>query len=317
MFPVQASTHAAEVDHMTVLVHWLMLVLFVGWGFFFLFVLFRFRKGANPKASYTGAQGQVRQVHEVAVALIEDRAAGLLRDPGVGDARQGVSVGERGGGRVVRVVAEQFAWNIHYPGPDGKFGRTDIEAGDARTTRSASIARDPNAKDDITTINQLNLPVDRPVLVHLSSKDVIHSFGLYEMRVKQDAIPGMSIPVWFIPNRVGEYEIACSQLCGLGHFRMRGFITIQSAADYQKWYDDQEKELQPARGYAYGSVVRTRSRKYEVGSTTATPLRTSYFVLRTSISNFRVPAPVRRLVPPLAGRRGPPRSRLRPPAPGS
>ena len=115
------------------------------------------------------------------------------------------------------------------------------QAGDAPTTRSASIARDPDAKDDITTINQLNLPVDRPVLVHLSSKDVIHSFGLYEMRVKQDAVPGHDIPVWFIPNRVGEYEIACSQLCGLGHFRMRGFVTIQSAADYQKWYDDQEK----------------------------------------------------------------------------
>ena len=83
------------------------------------------------------------------------------------------------------------------------------------------------------------------MLVHLSSKDVIHSFGLYEMRVKQDAIPGMEIPVWFIPNRIGEYEIACSQLCGLGHFRMRGFLTIQSAADYQKWNDDQEKELRP------------------------------------------------------------------------
>ena len=66
------------------------------------------------------------------------------------------------------------------------------------------------------------------------------------MRVKQDAIPGMTIPVWFIPNRIGEYEIACSQLCGLGHFRMRGFVTIQSEADYQKWFDEQEKELQPA-----------------------------------------------------------------------
>jgi cytochrome c oxidase subunit 2 len=66
------------------------------------------------------------------------------------------------------------------------------------------------------------------------------------MRVKQDAIPGMTMPVWFIPNRIGEYEIACSQLCGLGHFRMRGFVTVQSAADYQKWYDDQEKELRPA-----------------------------------------------------------------------
>jgi cytochrome c oxidase subunit 2 len=146
---------------------------------------------------------------------------------------------------VVKVVAEQFAWNVQYPGPDGKFGRTDIKLVSADNPLGLDRS-DPNAKDDITTINQLNLPIDRPVLVHLSSKDVIHSFGLYEMRVKQDAIPGMTIPVWFIPNRAGEYEIACSQLCGLGHFRMRGFITIQSAADYQKWYDDQEKELRPA-----------------------------------------------------------------------
>ena len=99
MFPVQASTHAAEVDHMTILVHWLMLVLFIGWGLFFLFVLFRFRKGANPKASYTGAHGKFAKSTEVAVALIEIVAAGLLRHPGVGHARQSVSVRERGGGR--------------------------------------------------------------------------------------------------------------------------------------------------------------------------------------------------------------------------
>jgi len=83
------------------------------------------------------------------------------------------------------------------------------------------------------------------VLIHLSSQDVIHSFGLYEMRVKQDAVPGLSMPVWFIPNRVGDYEIACSQLCGLGHFRMRGFVTVQSQADFTKWFDDQEEENQP------------------------------------------------------------------------
>ena len=146
---------------------------------------------------------------------------------------------------VVRVVGEQFAWNVQYPGPDGRFGKTDLKLVTADNPLGLD-RRDPDAKDDITTINQLNLPIDRPVLVHLSSKDVIHSFGLIEMRVKQDAIPGMTMPVWFIPNRLGEYEIACSQLCGLGHFRMRGFITVQSAADFQKWYDDQEKELRPA-----------------------------------------------------------------------
>jgi len=243
MFPAQASTHAAEVDHMTILVHWLMLVLFVGWGFFFLFVLFRFRKGANPKASYTGAHGKFAKSTEVAVAIIEIALLIFYAIPAW--ATRVKAFPAESEATVARVVAEQFAWNVHYPGPDGKFGRTDVKLVSADNPLGLDRS-DPNAKDDITTINQMNLPVDRPILVQLSSKDVIHSLGLIEMRVKQDAIPGMTMPVWFIPNRIGEYEIACSQLCGLGHFRMRGFVTVQSAADYQKWYDDQEKELRPA-----------------------------------------------------------------------
>jgi cytochrome c oxidase subunit II len=243
MFQIQASTHAAEVDHMTILVHWLMLVLFVGWGLFFLFVLVRFRKSANPKASYTGAHGKFAKSTEVAVAIIEIALLVFYAIPAW--ATRVKAFPAESEAVVVHVYAQQFAWNIQYPGPDGKFGRTEVKL--VAADNPIGIDRtDPNAKDDIVTINQLNLPVDRPVLVHLSSMDVIHSFGLYEMRVKQDAIPGLNIPVWFIPNRVGEYEIACSQLCGLGHFRMRGFITIQNAADYKKWYDDQEKELQPA-----------------------------------------------------------------------
>jgi cytochrome c oxidase subunit 2 len=240
--PIQASTHAAELDHMTVLVHWLMLVLFVGWGLFFLFVLFRFRAGANPKADYVGAKGKLSKGLEVGIVVIEALLLVFYAIPAW--AKRVKAFPAENEATVVRVVAEQFAWNIHYPGPDGKFGRTDIKLISADNPLGLDRT-DPNAKDDITTINQLNLPIDRPVLVHLSSKDVIHSFGLYEMRVKQDAIPGMSIPVWFIPNRVGEYEITCSQLCGLGHFRMRGFVTVQTAADFKKWTDDQEKELLP------------------------------------------------------------------------
>jgi cytochrome c oxidase subunit 2 len=241
--PVQASTHAAQIDQMTVLVHWLMLVLFVGWAAFFLFVLFRFRAGANPRADYAGAKGKFAKSTEIAVAVIEvvllvgyAIPAWAIRVKAFPSENEAL---------VVRVVGEQFAWNVHYRGPDGKFGRTDLKLVTADNPLGLDRT-DPDAKDDVTTINQLNLPVDRPVLVQLSSKDVIHSFGLIEMRVKQDAIPGMTMPVWFIPNRVGEYEIACSQLCGLGHFRMRGFVTIQSQADFTKWFDDQEKELRPA-----------------------------------------------------------------------
>ena len=95
----------------------------------------------------------------------------------------------------------------------------------------------------IQAVNQLTLPVNRPILVHLRTKDVIHSFGLYEMRAKQDAIPGMDIPVWFIPTRVGDYEISCSPLCGLGHFRMRGFVNIKTPAEFQAFLDEEAKNL--------------------------------------------------------------------------
>lgn len=239
--PVQASTHAAEIDQMTSLVHWLMLVLFVGWGAFFIYVLIRFRKSANPAASYAGAKGKISKGLEVAVAVIEIVLLVFYAIPAW--AKRVKAFPTENEALVVRVIAHQFAWEIHYPGPDGKFGRTDPSLV-ASDNLIGIDRRDPDAKDDVVTSNQLNLPVDRPVLLHLSSQDVIHSFGLIEMRVKQDVVPGLSMPVWFIPNRVGDYEIACSQLCGLGHFRMRGFVTIQSQADFQKWFADQEKELQ-------------------------------------------------------------------------
>jgi cytochrome c oxidase subunit 2 len=225
---------------MTVLIHWLMLALFVGWGAFFLFVLVRFRQGANPRASYAGAKGKLAKGTELGVVVAEAVLLFFYALPAW--ATRVTEFPAENEAVVVRVVAEQFAWNVHYPGPDGQFGRTDI----ARIAADNPLGLDRSdaaAKDDIATINQLNLPVDRPVLVHLSSKDVIHSFGLFEMRVKQDAIPGMSIPVWFIPNRVGEYEIACSQLCGLGHFRMRGFVNIQSEADFRNFLAEEAKLL--------------------------------------------------------------------------
>ncbi|HVH26398.1 MAG TPA: hypothetical protein VM818_06550 [Vicinamibacterales bacterium] len=238
--PVQASAHAAELDHMTVLVHWLMLIMFVGWGVFYLFVLVRFRKGANPQASYSGAKGKVAKGTEILVAIVEIVLLVGYAIPAWATRVRELPSGS--GAVIVRVVAEQFAWNVHYPGRDGMFGRADAKLVTAENPLGLDRG-DPNAKDDIATINQLNLPIDRPVLVHLSSKDVVHSFGLYEMRVKQDAIPGVEIPVWFIPTRAGNYEIACSQLCGLGHYRMRGFVTVQSQAEFDAWMGEQEKEL--------------------------------------------------------------------------
>lgn len=240
--PVAASAHAGQIDQMIVLVHWLMLVLFVGWGAFFMFVLFRFRRSAHPKADYTGAKGGIAKASEVAVLAIEMALLIVYAIPAW--AARVATFPAESEAVVVRVVAEQFAWNVHYPGPDRMFGRTDIRLVAADNPLGLDRT-DAAAGDDIETINVLNLPVDRPILVHLSSKDVIHSFGLYEMRVKQDAIPGLEIPVWFVPTRVGAYEIACSQLCGLGHFRMRGAVTIQSQADFDQWFAEEQRVQHP------------------------------------------------------------------------
>jgi cytochrome c oxidase subunit 2 len=250
--PPAASAHAGEIDQMMVLVHWLMLVLFVGWGAFFLYVLVRFRRGANPKANYLGAKGKLSKGLEVAVAVVEVVLLVFYAIPAW--ARRVQNLPSESEAVVVRVVGQQFAWEVHYPGPDGKFGRTDVKLVSADNQLGLDRS-DPDAKDDFNSENQMHVQVNRPVLVHLSSKDVIHSFGLYEMRVKQDAVPGLQIPVWFIPTvstaemraRTGkadfDYEIACSQLCGLGHFRMRGFLVVDSADDYQKWMADQQKDL--------------------------------------------------------------------------
>lgn len=246
LLPDAASVHAAGIDQIIGIVHWLMAVLFVGWGTFFIYVLFRFRQGRNPRADYIGVKSKLSTWLEVALAVVE---AVLL----IGFAIP--SWAERVDQRppeeestVVRVVAQQFAWNIWYPGADGVFGNQDIMLVDEETN-PLGLVRSGHGADDITTINQMHLPVDKPAIVHISSKDVIHSFNLPQMRIKQDAIPGLQIPVWFIPNvttaemriRKGDedynYEIACAQLCGNSHYSMRGFLTIDTAEEYQEWLD--------------------------------------------------------------------------------
>ena len=242
--PVAASAHAGQIDQMTVLTHWLMAILFVGWGAFFVFTLIRFRSSANPKADYAGAKSHFASYIEWAVAAVELVLIVVFAIPAW--AARVDAFPQETGATVVRVVAEQFAWNVHYPGADGQFGRArpDLMSAD----NPLGIDRtDPASKDDITTINQLNFPIGKPVIVHLSSKDVIHSFSLIQMRVKQDTIPGESIPLWFIPTLAGDWEINCSQLCGLGHYRMRGFYSSKTQEAYDAWMKEQVAELAAAQ----------------------------------------------------------------------
>jgi len=252
--PPLASTHGAAIDGTTGIIHGLMFALFFGWGAFFLFVLWRFRRSRNPVANYQGVKSHASTYLEIAVAVAE---AILLVGFSIPIwARWVDKLPAESDALVVHVTAEQFAWNVHYAGPDGKFGRTDIKRIDVESNPLGLDRSDADAKDDVTTINQLHLPVGKPVIVKLRSKDVIHSFNLTEFRVKQDTVPGLTIPVWFEPTvtteemrrRTGnpdfQYEIACAQLCGLGHYRMRGFVTVHTPEEFQKWMDDEQAKLE-------------------------------------------------------------------------
>jgi cytochrome c oxidase subunit 2 len=250
--PALASAHGGQIDGLIGWMHVFMLILFVGWGSFFIYCLVRFRRSRNPVADYTGVKSHTSSYLEVAVAIVEAIllvgfsiplwAARVDHRPSDSEAL------------VVEVTGEQFAWNVHYAGPDGVFGRTDIKLLDLQSNPLGLDRADPAAKDDVTTVNQLYLPVNKPIIVRLRSKDVIHSFGVPEFRVKQDAVPGLTIPIWFVPNVTTadmrartknpefQYEIACAQLCGLGHARMRGFVTVETPEAFQKWLDAKIQE---------------------------------------------------------------------------
>jgi cytochrome c oxidase subunit 2 len=250
--PPLAAANGAQIDSLIGWTHIFMFVLFVGWGGFFLYCLVRFRKSANPVANYAGVKSHTSSYLEVGVAIVE--AVLLIGFSIPLWAARVDHVPPESEALVVEVTGEQFAWNFHYAGPDGKFGRTDLSLIDLQSNPLGLDRNDPNAKDDVTTLNQLYLPVNRPIIVKLRSKDVIHSFGVPQMRVKQDAVPGFTIPIYFVPNvttaemrtRLGnpefQYEIGCAQLCGLGHARMRAFVTVQTPEEFQKWLDDQVKE---------------------------------------------------------------------------
>jgi cytochrome c oxidase subunit 2 len=135
---------------------------------------------------------------------------------------------------VVEVTAQQFAWNFRYPGADGMLGRTDP----GLITLNNPIGmdtNDPATADDQFYINQITVPVNRPVHLLIKSRDVIHSLFLPHHRVKQDAVPGMTIDIWFFPTREGTFEIPCAELCGLGHYRMEGQLRVVSEAEYQQF----------------------------------------------------------------------------------
>jgi cytochrome c oxidase subunit 2 len=238
--PVLASEHGQQVDNLIIYVHWLMIVLFVGWFAYFMYTLFRFRRSRNPKADYFGVRNHASSYIEGAVALVEGILLVAVAVPFW--ARAVEKFPKESESTRVQVVAQQFAWNIRYPGKDGDFGRQEMQFVTADNPFGVD-PKDERGKDDVQTLNEIHVPLvkgadgnNKPVIVYISSKDVIHSFKVIALRITQDAIPGMRIPIWFRPLQEGRFQINCAQLCGNGHSNMaQGFLIVESQAAYEKW----------------------------------------------------------------------------------
>jgi cytochrome c oxidase subunit 2 len=239
--PVLASEHGVEVDKLIVFVHYLMLALFVGWVFYFIFVLFRFRKSANPNADYHGVKNHASSYLEVIVAGIEGWLLLMFAIPGWGHQVDDFPSADKHP-VTINVVAQQFNWNVFYPGTNGVFGRQDPGLVTDQNPWGKDLS-DPNTKNDLNPIpNIIHVPINREVVIMLSSKDVIHSLKVIALRVTQDAIPGVKIPIHFIANKPGVYQINCAQLCGNGHAGMAGGrLYVDTQEEYDKWYAAQKK----------------------------------------------------------------------------
>jgi cytochrome c oxidase subunit 2 len=230
--PPNASEHGYQIDQILEFAHWFMGALFVGWSLFFIFVLIRFHRSRHPKADHAGVKSAISTHLEFSCVLIE--AVLLIGFAIPLWAKRVNEFPPTGDAVLIHAVGQQFNWTFHMPGPDGQFGQRNIDL----VTNSNPLGIDPNdpaGKDDIVVLGELHVPVNRPVIIELSSKDVIHNFDLPHMRIAADAIPGSLIPMWFKPVKTGTYEVVCGQLCGLGHYGMKGTLVVDSPADYQAW----------------------------------------------------------------------------------
>ncbi|MFK7851850.1 MAG: cytochrome c oxidase subunit II [Akkermansiaceae bacterium] len=237
--PENYSAHGGQVDHLLDVVHWFMIALFVGWTLFFFYCIYRFWHKRNPKASYSGVRSHISSHMEVAVIVIEAVLLLGFAFPLWAERVDKWDKVQKMDPVRVRVVGWQFGWTYHYPGLDGKFGRTDPALISGSNDLGIDYS-DPNAHDDfIAPI--LKLPAKRPAVLNIGTKDVIHNYAIVPMRIQQDAIPGKEIPMWFTPVKPMETFVICAQLCGEGHANMIGTLEVVEAEAYNEWAKGQSE----------------------------------------------------------------------------
>jgi cytochrome c oxidase subunit 2 len=227
-----ASEHGGLVDHMLGFVHWFMLFLFIGWSIFLIIAFTKFRQSKNPKADYHGVRGHASTHIEIGVVIVE--AILLLGFAFPLWSRQADDFPTSPDTIKMRALGEKFLWNFQYPGSD-----LMLSAWNPRLISPANQVgrdlQDPNGKDDFVNPGTMKLPVNRPVIVDVASKDVIHNLAIVPMRAAQDACPGVKAHMWFKPVRTGTWDIICGQLCGPGHAQMKAVLEVMPAKDFEDW----------------------------------------------------------------------------------
>ena len=234
--PVAASSFAQHIDFGIWIIHAAMIAIFVLWGVFFAYLLvkYRARKGVAAQREKHEHKGELKSlIPDVVVMVFEIALIVFYALPVWSRIKRTVPVVKDP--VLMEIVAEQFAWSIHYAGPDGKLGPRKAEFVHFSNPIGLDLA-DTASADDVVMGNEMRLPIARTAVMKLYSKDVIHSFFIPEFRLKQDAVPGLEIPMWVEPTRIGKYEIACAQLCGFAHSMMRGDVYVQTQDDFDAWY---------------------------------------------------------------------------------
>jgi cytochrome c oxidase subunit 2 len=228
--PQDISQHGHTIDHLFYFILWLTGVVFIATEVVLAWFLWKYdgRDAARP-VQFTHGSHALELVWTIlpaftllfiAIYQMNAWADSKIRKPRIDP--------------VVEVTGRQFEWRLRYPGPDGKF----------------------DTLDDVHVVNDLHLPVNEEILIDLKSMDVLHSFFLPNMRVKQDAVPGMRIPVWFRALEAGQFDLVCAELCGWGHYKMKGRLTIESRDAFDRWLKQksadeqatQDKNLPAAEG---------------------------------------------------------------------
>jgi cytochrome c oxidase subunit II len=222
-FPESITEHGGAVDH-----QFMITILVVGISFAAAqiglgWVVWKYRDtSAATRATYSHGNNRLEVVWTIVTAIIFISLAVMGQRVWAALHLHAAPAGSY----TVEVVAQQFSWNFHYHGKDNVFGRTDPKLIDDSALNYVGLDdTDPNAKDD-SVVSTLVVPVNRPIELILKSKDVTHSFFVPQLRFKQDLVPGMAIPVHFTVTKTGKYELACAELCGMNHYKMKSYMLV-------------------------------------------------------------------------------------------